>query len=163
MNEEWVIIPEFPIYSISNFGRVMNESTGRLMKENKNAQGTVKVGLMDNGKQYTRSVKVLVAHAFVDGYSDIFNTVIQLDNNEDNLYAGNLMWRPRWFASEYSRQFEVPSENDHIGPLIETGSGDWYKDVYLVGVTHGLLFSSIRINLGTNKTVFPTFLRFELL
>src|SRR6185503_2954233 len=55
MEEVWVQIEEFPRYDVSNLGRVGNNATGRIMKTNSTLDGTLKVSLVRDGKQHTRS------------------------------------------------------------------------------------------------------------
>ena len=103
-NGDWAVIPEFPRYMISCEGEVLNQDSERLLKLSQNTQGIVKVGLVDDHhKQHTRSVKVLVAEAFVDGKTHQFDTPINLDGNQLNNRAVNLMWRPRAFALRWGR------------------------------------------------------------
>ena len=103
--EEWKTIEEFPNYDISNYGNIANNFNEVLLEVSKTKQGALKVGLVKDGKQYTRSVKVLVAEAFVIGQTDIFDTPILLDGNQSNCSAWNIEWRPRWHAWNYSYQF----------------------------------------------------------
>jgi hypothetical protein len=72
-------------YEVSNFGRIYNIQTGREMVLSPTLQGILTVGLMSENhdgypnRQYRRSVKRLVAEAFVPGETDLFDTPIQLD------------------------------------------------------------------------------------
>src|SRR5262245_25084412 len=90
-------IEEFPRYEITNLGRVFNRDTGREMVLSHNQYGIITVSMMkdvptrigefvSNGHiQRTRSVKSLVAKAFVPGETDKFNTPILLDGDKTNL------------------------------------------------------------------------------
>ncbi len=120
LEEHWSDIPEFPNYCVSDLGAVVNKSTGRYLIQTMATGGTYKVGLVRAGKQYTRSVKVLVAEAFVEGQSEIFNTPIQLDGYQENMRWDNLMWRPRWFAWKYTRQFSEVSDFNRVGWVHDT-------------------------------------------
>ena len=161
MQVDWAVIQDFPNYVINVNGEVLNSSTGREIRPRRNPQGDVIIGLMSD-KQYTRSVRVLVARAFVPGESDIYDTAMQLDGDPDNLNADNIVWRPRWFACMYSRQFRKISEIDRIGPIRDVETGDRYTDVYEAAITNGLLFKDIRKSMVTGESVFPTFQRFAV-
>lgn len=163
MEIEWVEIQDFNNYIINSYGEIVNKTTGRLVKPSRNHQGIVKVGLSKEGRQYTRSVSHLVAITFVQGQDDIFDTPIHLDGDQSNNSVENLVWRPRWFAWAYSRQFKPLSENDNIGPIKEINTGDYYKNVYEAGVKNGLLFKDIRKSMVRGEACFPTFQTFSLI
>jgi len=156
MDEHWSVIPEFPNYSVSDLGNVMNNITGRDIRLTLTSQGAVKVGLVRGGTQYTRSVKVLVAEAFVPGRTDIFDTPIQLDGYQHNNMAENLMWRPRWFAWKYSRQFAIESDYHSRGPIYDLDTGQRYADVYEVATRNGLLFQDVWRSVNLGYPTFPT-------
>lgn len=166
MEIEWVQVEEFPNYSISNFGDVVNEATGRVLRQSTTIDGTVKVNIMHSNGQSTRSVKVLVADAFVLGKSDFCNTPIHLDGNSQNNQADNIRWRPRDFAWRYKRQFIDIPDKEFRGPIRDVETRDRYLHVYEAAVMNGLLFEdiwkSIRRQLYFEST-FPTHQRFELI
>lgn len=118
--------------------------------------GILTVGLVLNGKQYRRSVKVLVARAFVPGESEMMNTPIQLDGDQTNLRSDNLVWRPRWFALEYIKQFDDPPTWYFSAPIVETRTGTTYKNVMEASMTHGELCKHIRRSILNGTAVFPT-------
>ena len=162
MELDWVTIPDFPDYLISNQGDVLSKSSGRWLHKSYTKEGAVKVGLVRSGKQFTRSVKVLVAENFVPGNDDIFDTPIHLDGNNDHNSQDNIVWRPRWFAWEYKHQFTNVTDNDHIGPLRDIDSDVRYYDIYQAAISNGLLFKDIRRSIAMKESVFPTFQRFEI-
>lgn len=163
MELDWVTIPDFPNYVISNYGDIVNVTSGRWMKQSTTSQGVIKVGLIRSSRQFTRSVAVMVATAFVSGRDDICDTPIHLDGNRSNNRADNLAWRPRWFAWRYSSQFSSISESARIGPLRDVGTGRRFMDVYEAAICCGLLFEDIRKSLVMKEPCFPTFQRFEII
>lgn len=163
MEIEWVPIADFPNYLISSHGDVVNRSSGRWMHQSIGTGGVVKVGLVRAGKQHTRSVKVLVAEHFVTGKDEVFDTPIPLDGDRENNRADNLVWRPRWFAWEYARQFSGISDNDRIGPLRDVDTRETYFDIVECATMNGLLFKDIRKAIAMGESVFPTFQRFEFI
>ena len=66
------------------------------------------VGLFRDQEQYKRSVALLVAKAFLKQPSEFFDTPINLNGDRLDNQVINLMWRPRWFAIKYNRQFREP-------------------------------------------------------
>lgn len=145
MSERWYELDEFPDYAVNDLGEVHNIKSGMPRKNSINQYGIVKISLYKNGRELiTRSVAVMVAEAFVPGQTDFFNTPIHLDGDRENCRAENLMWRPRWFAVQYHRQFNKEEFHDsdvHIEHL-QTGKeyysnkdacmdlGLYYNDVY---------------------------------
>ena len=165
--ESWIPIQEFPNYSVSDLGRIRNTKTGKIVLPSFTKQGALKVSLVNQSGRKTRSVKVLVAEAFVFGKSDEFNTPIHLDMNQKNVCAYNLLWRPRWFAWLYTNQENEPQEDRDSryakGPIKDIDTGQLYDDIYHVSSTYGLIWWHVYISLHSDKSVFPTNQRFTYL
>lgn len=123
MQEEWREIPLFPGYSVSDVGSVRNDETDRLMSTSVNQHGIVHVGLTKNKIQYRRALAILVAEAFILRPSFEFDTPINLDGDRFNNRAANLLWRPRWFATQYFKQFHTYTRPclDREVEVVETG------------------------------------------
>lgn len=158
MPEEWRIIEDLPRYSISNYGEVMNNHTGRILRQSPTWQGASKVVFKHAGTISTRSVKVMVANAFVEGRDELFNTPIHLDGDQRNNFAYNLAWRPRWFAWKYSRQLKNIPGYINFGPIYEVISGDIYSNIYDACLINGLLFYDVWVSLiyELRTEIFPT-------
>lgn len=166
MSEEWVTIIEFPLYEINTTGEVVNRRNGRRMSTSFNQHGVMKTHLFRDGKQYTRSVAILVATIFVDGRNDIFDTVIHLDGDLSNCHCDNLMWRPKWFTYVYHRQFSDPAQRrvcvdelGLIGPIYDTQDGTYYQNILEAAVTNGLLIRDIfarTMDRNNDNHVWPT-------
>lgn len=158
--EIWRPIEDFPMYEISNYGEVANVETDLIIRPSTTLQGGLKIGLVKDGVQYTRSVKVLVARAFVDGEDDIFDTPMLLNGDQLDCKADNIVWRPRWFAWNYARQMEKQKAVYSLGPLIEINEEgivmNAYHNTIEASMKHGLLFSDVWDSLHTAKPVFPT-------
>ena len=163
MEEIWVKIEGFPEYQVSNYGQVLKSSTGRIVSESRTGSGVVKVNLMIGSKQYTRSVKVLVAQAFVSGQDDIFDTAIHLDDEPRNNRADNLAWRPRWFAWKYAAQFRDPALRTWKGRIRDIATGVVYESYIVAAKENGILVKDILNSIVMKKEVWPTRQLFELL
>ena len=159
---EWEIIPEFPGYSVSREGRVRNDDTGRILALTKNQHGLIQVGLMRDCNQYKRGVALLVANAFLPPSTiEAFNTPINLDGDRTNNRVENLMWRPRWFAILYHRQFH----NDLRGfrePIMEVRTKQRFPNSWEAAITFGLLDREILIATLNRTYVWPTYQEFRL-
>jgi hypothetical protein len=156
IEEVWKTIPDFPKYAVSDHGHIMNIRTENLVKPQITPQGIVYAPLYEDGEGYTRSIKVLVAKAFVDGEDDIFDTPINKDGNKSNNRADNIVWRPRWFAVKYSRQFLTEYANAEVGPVYEVDTEERWNTIYEVGTAFGLLFRDIFRSSYAETPVFPT-------
>src|SRR3954451_14748855 len=110
-SDDWRPIDGFPGYSINPLGQVVRDSTGRLLVPRYNQYGVPYVGLMREWQQCSRSLPRLVARTFLSPPSEIFDTPIQLDGDPANCRVDNLMWRPRWYAVLYKRQFDDRYDN----------------------------------------------------
>lgn len=158
--ETWKRITNFRGYDVSNFGQIANRKTDTLLRPSVTQQGALKVGLWKDGKQHTRSVKVLVAKAFVDQPRPMFDCPIHLDGNQLNVRADNLVWRPRWFANKFARQFEKELYVYTKGPIVELDEEGVVCGAYLhtkeAAMMNGLLFEDVWDSIHTRRTVFPT-------
>lgn len=151
---KWMRVQDFPKYEVSFEGVIRNISTGRRMAQNPNQFGDLTVGLSRNGKQYTRSVKVIVAKAFVPGQDMKFNTAMLLDGNKNNVHSANIVWRPRWLAWEYTHQFENPRTYYDNGPIVDR-AGNEYPTILDCSMQIGSLCKDIMRSIREGTMVFP--------
>lgn len=86
--EIWAEVKDFPLYAISNFGRVMNLESHRILSPRENSYGYGRVALRKDGRTYERYVHRLVAEAFVTGYRryvKVTRALPERGNHIDNL------------------------------------------------------------------------------
>jgi hypothetical protein len=140
----------------------MNVRSEKLIKPQITPQGITYVPLYSNSGNETRSIKVLVAKAFVEGETRIFDTPINVDGQKSNNAADNLMWRPRWFAVKYSRQFLHPFDKEQEGPVYEDAAELRFETVREVSLTYGLLFRDVYRSTYSETPVFPTMQIFRI-
>jgi hypothetical protein len=153
--EDWRPIQDFQNYSVSDEGRVLNVSTGRVMLLSENQRQLAVVGLMRSGVQYKRVVSRLVADEFLPSpRNEAFDSVINLDGDRRNNYATNLMWRPRWFVPKYQAQFFNRTGSGMSVFDLETG--EEFATMWEAAIRYGILVRHIyeSATLGTN--VWPT-------
>jgi len=130
------------------------------MRYHSNVNGYQMVGLMDDYGQWTRSVRVLVADTFVEGRDGIFNTPIHRDGDPKNCRADNLLWRPRWFALEWAKQFQIyPQHIWGLGPIRDE-DGVLYQTSFDAVAVNGVLLYDLRQGIFDETPVFPIFKRF---
>lgn len=153
--ERWSEISDFPGYSVSDQGRVLNMRTGFYIKATANTKNLYMVGLMKNATQHKRSLPLLVAREFVRRQNENFDTPINLNGDRaDNQYT-NLTWRPLWFARKYTRQFN----DNHVTfeyPIEDIETGETYKNSMHASTLHGVLDIEIYLSMINNTFVWPT-------
>lgn len=159
--EEWVPLREYPGYSISNYGRVRQDRFDRVLAKGRSQSGATYSRVMVNGVQVTRAVSSLVAAAFVPNpRPEQFTTPIHLDGDLTNCCAENLLWRPRWFAIKFTRQFrlELPNPPQWIR---DKETREEYEDPWPPVMSFGLLYMDILLSIHNRTWVFPTMQSFE--
>lgn len=161
MRERWLEIRNFPNYAISNFGRVKNIKFDRPVAVTFNAAGIPIVSLLGSGRRSTRSVKVLVAEAFLPKDNPRFNTPINLDCDPTNNRIDNLVWRPRWFAWKYHNQMRYIDSFMHTGKVRNIKTGIVYSSVTEACLVNGALFVDMINSIYQRNPVFPLYQYFE--
>lgn len=120
--EDWKPIEGYPLYEVSDQGRVRNASTGRIIKPFKNERtGLLWVPLRQGNRQHTKTIHRLVAYTFL--FPPYENSVaIHIDGDRENNRADNLDWKT------LSQARDLTSERKRTAPLdprpvmiIETG------------------------------------------
>lgn len=160
--DEWRPVRGFPGYSINPLGQVSRDSTGRLLIPRYNQYGVPYVGLMREWQQCIRSLPKLVAHAFLPQPSEIFDTPIQIDGDRSNCQADNLMWRPRWYAVLYNRQFEDRYDSPIDAPVRAKNEGERFPDSLAAAQRYGLLEREVVLSVINRTPAWPTYQYFEL-
>lgn len=161
--EVWSKIENFPDYSVSTYGRVRSDKTDRILSLNKNQFGVQQVGLMRDGQQWHRSVPLLVAKAFIPQPTGPFDTPINLNGDRDDNHVDNLVWRPRWFAIKYNRQFKHPYEFPIMAPLVDLKTREVSRNSEECFKRYGLLEQDLVLSVLNRTYVWPTYQEFGIL
>lgn len=163
MFHSWRQVREFPSYSVSDHGHVRNDETGRDMTMLVNQSGLVHVGLTKDKKLFKRSVPLLVAEAFLVPPRHItFDTPINLNGDRFNNTVENLLWRPRWFAAKYHRQFKTDTPASVIA-VEEINTHTEFESTWEAAIAYGLIDHDIRIAAIENTEIWPTYQRFRVI
>lgn len=163
MDEMWREIAMFPGYSVSESGQVRNDKTERRIAVCVNGHGIAYVGLSKDGRQYKKSLSIIVLEAFVPRPSFRFDAPINLNGDRLNNSVDNLMWRPRWFATKFFQQFMYNSVGSINGPLEVIETGEVFENSWDAVTTLGVLDREIAISVMTKNWVFPIHRRFRRL
>lgn len=162
---QWCVIEEFPCYEVSNTGFVRNIKTERYLKIKLNQYGVVGVGLMRDGIQFHRSLPLLVARAFLPRWSlSAFDTPINLDGDRSNNDVSNLLWRPRWFAVLYNRQFIEGCSIRIDAPIADIHHPDIvFANSFVCATQLGLLEKDLVFSILNRTYVWPTYHEFGVI
>ena len=153
--ERWECIEEFPNYSVSDHGKVQNDTTLKVMQNMGLGSGHIFVCMVNELGPKRRGLAKLVAQAFVHNpHPRTYDTPIHLDGDVANCHASNLLWRPRWFAISYTRQFRLNLKSRR--PIEDVQTGQVYVDIWDLITERGLLFREIVQAIEYNTYVFPT-------
>lgn len=163
--ENWVEIDEFPGYAVSDLGRVINTQSEQLKTQSVNQQGHAHVILMKDGEQYRRGVAQLVARAFLDDPPRTWSTPtpIHLDLDKTNCRADNLMWRPRWFATDYHKMLSWPNQRAYRQPVTCITTEHTFDTVLECCQEYGLLPWHVMDAMVNRTYVWPGHLEFALI
>jgi hypothetical protein len=162
--DNWQPIEGFPGYSVNPLGQVRRDSSRRLLVPRYNQFGVPYVGLMRDWGQHARSLPKLVAQAFIPEHNVVFDTPIQIDGDRSNCRADNLMWRPRWYAVLYNRQFEQGRYDHPIDVPVRVVSDDpeEFPNSLAAACAFGLLEREVVLSVFNRSPTWPTYQYFEL-
>jgi len=167
MEELWQPIEFFPGYEVSSWGRIRSDKwweDGKILSQSPNQFGVMQVGLMRDNVQHHRSVPLLVAKAFLPPVPGVnrrgkraYDTPINLDGDRTNNHIDNLVWRPRWFAVKYNRQFRHPFQRPILQPIVELETGEVSKNSFECAKEYGLLEEDLVLSILNRTYVWPTY------
>ncbi len=115
MNDEWMVIEEFPKYKINRKGEVYS-TTNRCIMNTKIKKDRVVIRLSKNDKKYERFISRLLATAFISNPENKLQ-VNHIDEDPLNNNLDNLEWT-------------TPSENTNHGTRNERVALKVRKNVY---------------------------------
>lgn len=160
-NDDWYPVNGFPGYSVNPLGQVRRDSNGRILVPRYNQYGVPYVGLMREWQQCIRSLPRLVARTFLQPPSEIFDTPIQIDGDPANCRVDNLMWRPRWYAILYKRQFDDRYDNPIDVPVKARNERERFPNSLEAACRYGLLEREVVLSVLNRTPAWPTYQYFE--
>ena len=101
--EIWKKIPQCDIMSVSNYGRVRNDKTGKIYKFP--TSGYCSIRVRDNNVQKKYYVHRLVAEAFIPNPNN-YSIVNHKDENPNNNHVDNLEWCTQSYNIKYGTSID---------------------------------------------------------
>lgn len=161
--EIWTPIQGFEGYEVSSMGYVRRSDNREQLSMSYTHDGSVKVNMSANKRQYTRSVRRLVAEAFVSKPNEKCDTPINLDGDPTHNWSSNLAWRPRGYAWEYAHQFSEPPHPKYNIPIYNKHTAESFTNVMEAGIYYGLLWRLIYTSCVTGRQAYPSHYVFGVL
>lgn len=159
--ERWLPLAGFRNYLVSEEGFVRHENNSQDLACLVNTTGVVYVTLWQDGKRYSRGLARLVAQTFLpEPEFPHFDTPINLNGDGSDNRVTNLMWRPRWFAVKYHKQFDEKPKGFRV-PIVDLDSGERFPTSWEAAIKFGLLDHDILKQTLNHQRVFPTNQLFE--
>jgi hypothetical protein len=147
MEEEFRICIENNKYSVSNFGRLRNNETNKILKGSKNSDGYMIFDYRVKGVRYHKKIHRFVAMAFIPNPDDK-EFVDHIDNNRTNNNAYNL----RWCTNQENGRNRCVNSNKIIGTKGVYFRNDMKDTENNKNWRAIIMHNGVSINLGSFKT-----------
>lgn len=127
MEEIWAEIEGYPIYHVSNLGRIKNTRTGRIKKKVPNKDGYYLVGVFHNRIKKTYAIARLVGKYFVPNPNNL-PEINHIDFDKKNDVWTNLEWTTRLgnmkhaYAAKTMKRKKVYAYNNETKEVTEFAS-----------------------------------------
>ena len=158
MKEVFKVIPSFPDYEVSNFGRVktisrklryvhavtgrehFRQTTHRFLKVHyNNLTGYKFYQLYKEKKMYNKPVHQLVADAFLER-KDNHDTVNHIDGNKHNNIVSNLEWCTNSYNHEHATRTGLKPKGEKVGTSkLNNTCVSAIKRMLNDGISHGVI------------------------
>lgn len=131
-------IKGFENYSVSNFGNVMNDSTGRILKQSIDDNGYQFVCLSENGNTNTKRIHKLVADAFLPNPENK-RCVDHINNDRLDNNLTNLRW-VTYGQNNFNRSISSKNTSGHKGIYFNKKINKWMAYICIDGKLKSLGF-----------------------
>ena len=88
--EEWKVITDYPTYSVSSFGNIRNDKTGKILKKSIGTNEYLRVCLY-NKKSKDLKIHRLVGLSFIDN-SNNYRELDHINGDKNDNSVANLRW-----------------------------------------------------------------------
>lgn len=129
--EQWRLVDGYDNYEVSNFGRVRNTKTSRVLKPSVSSVGYHNVNLFRDGKIHYHTVHRLVAESFIPNPKHKA-FVDHVDHNRLNNNVTNLRWVTRQ-QNNWNRSKKPNSSSVYKGVCWYSNYNQWVSQIYVNG------------------------------
>ena len=129
--ETYKVIEGFENYSVSDFGNVKNNRTGRILKQS-TTNGYLRLELKVNKLRSSKLVHVLVARAFISN-PDAKRCVDHIDNIRTNNNVSNLRWATH-AENSFNQCLAKNNTSGVKGVLFKKASKKWHAQIMIAGI-----------------------------
>ena len=142
INEEWKLINGYENYSISSYGRVRNDKTGRILRASIDGHGYYKVGLCKDNKKRTMRFHKLVADAFIDNPENK-PCIDHINNDRLDNKVSNLRYVTHT-ENNQNKSMRKDNTSNVKGVSFDKNNNKWRAYIYIDGIKiHLGYFSNI--------------------
>ena len=131
--ETYIIIEGFENYSVSDFGNVRNNRTGRILKLGVNKDGYHHVTLMKNKLKHTKKLHRLTAEAFLLNLEKK-RDVDHKDNDKANNKLSNLRWATH-SENEHNKGISKKNTSNVEGVSFNKKCNKWCARIMIDGIS----------------------------
>ena len=128
--EEYKIIKGFENYEVSNFGKVKDINTGRILRNQIDKHGYYYVQLYKDGK-YSKNIHKLVANAFLPNPFQKL-CVDHVDNDRLNNNINNLRWAT-YQENAMNRKISIKNTSGYKGITFHKKMNKWKTEICIDG------------------------------
>jgi hypothetical protein len=123
-------------YSVSNFGEVINDATGLILKHAINKKGYHYISLCQNGKVKWYYIHRIIAQAFLENPRNL-KTVDHIDRNPLNNTLENLRWASR-SNQNVNRSKRKNTSSKYVGVSWDKARAKWLAQINIEGKSKNL-------------------------
>jgi hypothetical protein len=122
--EIWKQVSGYENYYVSNFGRVKNVETEKLLKQSEDKNGYFRVSLSKDNKRTTFRIHRLVAIEFIDNRNNK-KCVDHIDGDRKNNFIGNLRWATDKQNSANRKKIDKATSSIYKGVYFDKDKDKW--------------------------------------
>ncbi len=140
--ENYVIIKDFEIYSVSNLGNIKNNKSGHVLRPSLSSNGYYRITLCYNGKRNYKCIHRLVAENFLENLEDK-EIVDHINNNRIDNRVENL----RFVTNSENIMNSSQSRNNSSGVKgvsFQKNKNKWHAQICV---------NRVRIHIGLYETI----------
>ena len=123
MEEEYRVIKGFDNYSVSNFGNVRNNLTGKVLKPGLCTNGYELISLCKDGKKKTYRIHKIVGNIFLDNPHNK-RCIDHKDGNKRNNNVNNLRWTTH-SENNINQKLNIKNKSNFKGVCFYKQSNKW--------------------------------------